>query len=500
MSAPLLELVGVEKNFGAVRALRAVSFTLAAGEVHALVGENGAGKSTLIKILAGAHAPDSGEVRIAGHSASRLTPAEARKRGVACVFQQPALFPDLTVAENLGLRLESTAPWRLVNRSARREKAARLLARVGARIDPDEEAGALSMPEQQLVEIAAAVGAGARALILDEPTASLTRPEQERLFEVVRSLRRDGAGVVYISHRLEEIAALADRITVLRDGETVASFPSRGVAPAEVVRLMVGRPVSALYPPATAAPGAVRLEVRNLACRAAGLADVSFSVRSGEIVGLAGLVGAGRTELAETLFGITPADGGEIRLDGALVRIQSPAGALAAGLGCLPEDRRRHGVIGELSVACNLTLGILAKAHRGGWLRPAAEKRNAREWIEKLEIKASGPDAPVSGLSGGNQQKVALAGRLGAKPRVLVLDEPTQGVDVGAKAEIHRLLRQLAAEGLAILLISSDLPEILGMSDRILVMRARRLVVDLPGGVPAHTVLAAALGLSEEGA
>ncbi|MFM7101987.1 MAG: sugar ABC transporter ATP-binding protein, partial [Verrucomicrobiota bacterium] len=327
-SEPLLQLDGIAKTFGAVRALKGVSFDLRAGEVHALLGENGAGKSTLIKVITGAHRPDSGTLRLAGEELADLTPARAHRLGIACIYQQPALFPDLTIAENLALRLEPPGPWRRVDGRGRAERARRCLDRLGVDLPPAREVSGLSMPEQQLVEIAAALGAGARVLILDEPTASLTRQEQERLFEVVRDLRRDGVGLVYISHRLEEIFALADRVTVLRDGQSVGTHPvsragsgagggAMGLGEAELIRLMVGRELPQRYPPAEGRPGAVRLAVRGLGGRAAaGEAGASLELRAGEVVGLAGLVGAGRTDLAHRLFGLDPAGAGEIRLDG----------------------------------------------------------------------------------------------------------------------------------------------------------------------------------------
>ncbi len=519
---PLLQLTSVTKSFGAVRALKGVSFELRAGEVHALLGENGAGKSTLIKIITGAHAPDEGTMEIQGARVGRLQPASAHRMGIACIYQQPALFPDLTVAENLGLRLEPGRALCRVNWAARRQRAKELLARIGADISPDAEVRTLSMPEQQLVEIACALGAGARLVIMDEPTSSLTQPEVELLFGIVRRLRADGVGVIYISHRLEEIFQLADRVTVLRDGESVGTHIVRrtSVAPvsnqdapaeaepdegdrreagptlteAELIKLMVGREVSHIYPPAESQPGEVVLELKNLSCAAGVVADVSLSVRAGEVLGLAGLIGAGRTELARVLFGITPADGGEIRLNAARVVIGSPSKAVARGIAYVPEDRRRHGVILEMPIAHNLTMAIHRRIFPGGWLRFGAEQQLTLEFMRELAVKAAGPDAPGNSLSGGNQQKVSLARWLATKPKLLVLDEPTQGVDVGAKSEIHRIIRRLAREGLAVLLISSDLPEILGMSDRIAVMRGGTIVATLPAGSDPHTVMAAALG------
>ncbi len=497
---PLLAFEAVEKSFGAVRALRGVDFELRAGEVHALLGENGAGKSTLIRIATGAHAPDAGRLAVDGRRLARLDPASARALGIACIYQQPALFPDLTVAENLALRLEPPRLLRRVDWRARRRTAADLLQRVGADVAPETEVRRLSMPEQQLVEIASALGAGARIVIMDEPTASLTSREQARLFQTIRTLRADGAGIIYISHRLDEIFELADRVTVLRDGASVGTCAAGELAEAELIRLMVGREMNGLFPPRLGTVGAPVLELRGVGCRAAGVHGVSLTVHAGEVLGLAGLVGAGRTELAGVLFGLTPADTGEVRLDGKPIAIDSPRTAVRHGIAYVPEDRRRHGVVLELPVAQNITLAAHRALFPGGWLRDGLEREKAADFIARFSIRAAGPMAPVASLSGGNQQKVALARWLATEPRVLLLDEPTQGVDVGAKGEIHRLVRELAARGLAVILISSDLPEILGMSDRIGVMRGGTLVDLLPGQAAATEVMAAALGPGGKGA
>lgn len=494
MPAPLLELRQIAKSFGGARALKGVDFDLQPGEVHALLGENGAGKSTLIKIITGAHQPDGGTISVAGETVSHLTPASARARGIACVYQQPALFPDLTVAENIGLRLDQPAALRRVDWAGRRAHAIELLHRIGAAIAPDAEVSALSMPEQQLVEIACALATGAKVVVMDEPTASLTRQEQELLFKVVRDLRTAGVGVIYISHRLEEIFALADRVTVLRDGESVGTRPVSAIDESTLIRLMVGREVTHVYPPAEGAPGDVLLSLRDVGCADSGVQGVSFDLRAGEILGLAGLVGAGRTELARILFGLTPATAGTITLAGRGIRPTSPPDAVAEGIAYVPEDRRRHGVILDLPIAQNATMAVHRPLFRGGWLRFGAEKTLALDYIRRLAIKCTGPDAAGGSLSGGNQQKVALARWLATKPRLLILDEPTQGVDVGAKSEIHRIIRGLSAQGIAVLLISSDLPEVLGMSDRIGVMRGGRLVSILPGGCDAQRVMSAALG------
>jgi rhamnose transport system ATP-binding protein len=499
-AVPLLEIRSLAKSFGGARALRGVDFELRAGEVHALLGENGAGKSTLIKIVTGAHQPDAGVIRVAGREVSGLDPSAARRLGIACIYQQPALFPDLSVAENIGLRLDPGHALRRVGWRKLREQAGDLLRKIGAAIDPESEVRALSMPEQQLVEIAGAVGTGARIVIMDEPTASLTQKEQHLLHAVVRDLRRDGVGIIYISHRLEEIFALADRVTVLRDGESTGTGTIGELTERELIRRMVGREVAQIYPPAERPPGGVVLATRAIGCAAGGVRDVSLEIRAGEILGLAGLVGAGRTELARVIFGLTPADSGAIELDGTPVTLRSPRDAVRHGIAYVPEDRRRHGVVLEMAVAENMTMAVHRKLFPGSWLRSAVEQTLAKNFVRDLAVKCAGPQAPAGSLSGGNQQKVSLARWLATKPRVLILDEPTQGVDIGAKAEIHRLIRRLAGEGLAVLLISSDLPEVLGMSDRIGVMRGGHLAGILPGGSDAHEVMALALGQTVKGA
>jgi rhamnose transport system ATP-binding protein len=491
----LLEASGITKSFAGVRALRGVSFNLRPGEVHALVGENGAGKSTFIRIVTGAETPDEGNLLVGGSPVPLMDPATSRAMGIAAIYQQPALFPDLTVAENIALALEGGQTWRPIDWKHRTRRATELLQRVGASIDPHRLVESLSMPEQQLVEIAKAIGASARIVIMDEPTAALTDREVERLFEVVRRLRESGAGILYISHRLEEVFAIADRITVLRDGETVATEATAAVTRPHLIRMMVGRELTAVFPKRAVPAGPVALEVRGVANHASGLRDVSLTVRRGEIFGLAGLVGSGRTQLAETLFGLTPADGGEIAVHGDVVRISSPRDAIDAGIGYVPEDRRRHGVVLEMSVAANASLASLFKLSHHGWLDRAAERRAAESYVNLLRIKTASVDADVGTLSGGNQQKVALARWLATMSSVLILDEPTQGVDVGSKAEIHALMQDLAERGMAIIMISSELPEILGMSDRIGVMHAGTLRRVLPREeATPSSILALALG------
>ena len=454
-----------------MHALKGVSFELQRGEVHALVGENGAGKSTLIRIITGAEMADSGTLSLAGMVVPHMDPATSRALGIAAVYQQPSLFPHLTVAENIALALERGGAWRRVDWPARRRHAVRLLERVGATIDPERLVETLSMPEQQIVEIAKAIGADAKLLVMDEPTASLTDHEVASLFNVIGRLRGEGVGIIYVSHRLEEVFAIADRVTVLRDGETIATRRVGEIDRSALIRLMVGRELSTVFPKRTVVAGEVALEVQRLSNRPAGLHDVSVSVRRGEILGMAGLVGSGRTELAETLFGLTPAESGVILLGGAPVTIASPADAIRLGIGYLPEDRRRHGVVLEMSIAANVSLANLRGVSRYGLIDGAAERVAAQRYVDELRIKARSVSGEVGALSGGNQQKVALARWLSIEPRVLILDEPTQGVDVQSKSEIHALMQTLAERGVAIIMISSELPEILGMSDRIAVMQ-----------------------------
>lgn len=472
LAAPLLQAKSINKTFAGVQALKGVSFELLEGEVHGLIGENGAGKSTLIKIMTGAERADSGTLFVRGQLISNNDPGIARSLGIAAIYQQPSLFPHLSVAENIALTLETGSSLRTINWSARNHRALQLLERVGASIDPERLVSTLSMPEQQLVEIAKAIGADAKILVMDEPTASLTDREVDSLFNVITLLRNRGAGIIYISHRLEEIFSIADRVTVLRDGETVATRHRDEVDRAQLISMMVGRDMAAVFPKREVAPGGVVLELRNVGNRAAGLHEISFSVRGGEILGLAGLVGSGRTQLAETLFGLTPADSGEILMRGARVRIASPADAIELGIGYVPEDRRQHGVVLEMPIATNTSLARLKTVSRHGLIDGGEERELAQRYVELLRIKTPSVYAEAGTLSGGNQQKVALARWLAINPAVLILDEPTQGVDVGSKSEIHALMVDMAERGLAIIMISSELPEILGMSDRIAVMHA----------------------------
>lgn len=470
-STALLAAEHVSKAYGGIDALRDVWFDVRAGEVHALVGENGAGKSTLIRILTGAVTPDEGEIYFQGQRVSPLTPALAKSIGIAAVYQQPALFPDLTVAENIALATESAKAWHRVNWPQRRRDAALVLEAVGAHISPDALVSSLSLPQQQLLDIARTVDENPAVLILDEPTASLGPQETENLMRVVDGLRQRGTAIVYISHRFDELFHLADRVTVLRDGRTAGTFPMCDMKPDQLIHLMIGRDLQTRRLRARRERRAPVLDVRNLGCRRLGLQNISFTLHRGEVLGLAGLMGSGRTQLAESIFGLVPADAGEIVIDGESQRISSPQEAMALGIAYLPEDRRRHGMVGGFSVARNITLSSLRRIARFGFVRAQEERRLARDYLLKLRIKTASPEVPVIELSGGNQQKVILARWLLTGPRILILDEPTQGVDIGAKDELHAIVNTLAGRGLAVLLISSELPEILKCSDRVAVMR-----------------------------
>jgi rhamnose transport system ATP-binding protein len=468
---PLLCASDLTKVFSGVRALDGLSFDLRAGEVHALVGENGAGKSTFVRVVTGAEAADGGSLEIDGIPAAFRAPADARARGIAAIYQHPALFPDLTVSENIALPVERGGPLTRIDWHRRRDDGRALLERLGASIDVRRRVDTLSFPEQQLVEIAKAVGARARILLMDEPTAALSHREVDRLFAVIARLRADGAGIVYISHRLDEVRRIADAITVIRDGRAVGARRPPSTESAEIIRLMVGRAMERAQAPPAVAQRDIVFDVRRLSNAAAGLFDISLTVARGEILGIAGLVGSGRTELAETLFGLRRKDRGDIYLSGVRRDVRSPRDAIRAGLAYLPEDRLRHGVLAGMSVAANTSLAALGRVSAAGFIRQRAERDLAAGYVTRFGIRALSLDTRVGLLSGGNQQKVALARWLSTRPAVLMLDEPTQGIDVAARAEIHALMRELAGAGLAIVMISSDLPEIQAMSDRVLVMR-----------------------------
>ena len=472
------ELRGISKRFAATQALDDVSMELVAGEVHALVGENGAGKSTLVKILAGVHQPDSGSILLDGQPTHIAGPAQARALGIAVVHQEPRLFPDLTVAENVYIGHAPQGRFGSIDWGGTRRAAKALFEELDVQFDVGAPVRGLSMADQQLIEIAKSLSVEARVLILDEPTASLSAHEVERLFTIVRRLRDRGVAVLFVSHRLDEVFQLCDRATVFRDGRHVITTPTSELTTADLVRHMVGRTVS-LFPKVETPIGDVLLEVEGLT-RVGEFRDIGFSVRAGEIVGLAGLVGAGRTEVARVLFGIDQRDAGEVRLAGVPVSFASPSAAMDAGIAYLPEDRHQEGLVLGFSIAQNVTLPILPRLFPRFLVGAAAERAVAHEYTEQFNVKMTGVDQLVGALSGGNQQKVVLAKWLASKPTILILDEPTRGIDIGAKVEVHRIISELAASGLGIILISSDLPEVLAMSDRILVLHEGRITAEIP--------------------
>jgi rhamnose transport system ATP-binding protein len=495
----LVELRGVSRSFGGVRALDEVDLQLLPGQVLALVGENGAGKSTLVKILTGVEHPDTGDILIDGQRQVISDPMAAHRLGIAAMYQEPTVFPDLTVAENIFAGRRPRRGLGLVDWSTMEGEAQRLLDELEVDLPADRPVRGLGVADRQLLEIAKALSANARLLIMDEPTAALSPQEVDRLFARVRRLRERGVAILFVSHRLEEVSAIADVVTVLRDGRHIATRPAAELSHTEMVKLMVGRPLEQLFPKATTEVRELALEVHGFT-RLGVFNDVEFEVRRGEIVGLAGFVGAGRSEVARSLFGIDRHDRGEVLIDARPFRPSSPRGALARGLAYLPEDRLGQGLVQIMSVASNITMAILPRLTPGGLLRPRAEMSLARRFMQQLRIKAASPAAKVQTLSGGTQQKVVLAKWLAAEPRVLILDEPTRGVDVGTKADVHRLVSQLAADGLGILLISSDLPEVLAMSDRIVVMREGRTVAEFSRAeATQQRVIAAAAGLQDGG-
>jgi rhamnose transport system ATP-binding protein len=493
------ELRGISKRFAATQALDAVSLALRPGEVHALVGENGAGKSTLVKILAGIHQPDSGTILLDGDEVQIAGPAHARALGIAVVHQEPRLFPDLTVAENVFIGHAPAGRFGTIDWGSTRRSAQALFDQLGVRFDVDAPVRGLSMADQQLIEIAKALSIEAGVLVLDEPTASLSAHEVERLFAIVRRLRDRGVSILFVSHRLDEVFELCDRATVFRDGRHVITTDTAALTTADLIRHMVGRAVS-LFPKVETPVGDVLLEVEHLT-RAGAFRDISFAVRAGEIVGFAGLVGAGRTEIARVLFGIDARDTGEVRLGDRNVVHRSPSEAMTDGIAYLPEDRHQEGLVLDFSIAQNVTLPILPRLFPRLLVRGATERRVANEYTEQFNVRMTGVDQLVGALSGGNQQKVVLAKWLASKPRVLILDEPTRGIDIGAKVEVHRIISELAASGLGIILISSDLPEVLAMSDRILVLHEGRLTAEIPRArATEERVMFAATGSAEPAA
>jgi rhamnose transport system ATP-binding protein len=495
---PTLALVNVSKSFGAVRALQGVALELHAGEVHALAGENGAGKSTVVKTFAGVYRPDAGEVRVDGEAVTFGGPADAQAAGVAVIYQEPTLFPDLSVAENIFMGRQPRGALGRIDRRAMHAEAAKLFGRLGVALDPQQPARGLSIADQQVVEIAKAISRDARVLIMDEPTAALTGQEVARLFAVTRTLQEQGCAVLFISHRLEEIFELCQRVTTLRDGTYIATDRTEDITADDLVRRMVGRDLDALYPKQDVTPGDVALKVGRLT-REGAFTDISFEVRRGEIVALAGLVGAGRSEVARAIFGVDRWDAGTVEVGGRELPAGSPTAAMSAGLALVPEDRRQQGLVMDMSIERNMGLTQLKtlrrETGRGGLISRKVERSRAADWGLRLQLKYSRLTDAVGVLSGGNQQKVVLAKWLATEPAVLIVDEPTRGIDVGTKAEVHRLLSELAAQDLAVLMISSDLPEVIGMADRVLVMHEGRLTAEIArADATEESVMAAATG------
>ena len=491
---PVLALEHVVKTFGAVVALADGSLSVEAGSIHALMGENGAGKSTLVKVLAGVHQPDSGAVVIDGEPLVFRSPADSKARGISVIYQEPTLFPDLTVAENIFVGRQPRGRFGLVDRAAMRDEARALFDRLGVPVEPDRLAEGLSIADQQIIEIAKAISLDARILVMDEPTAALSGVEVERLFAVARGLRDSGAGIVFISHRFDEVFELCDQVTVMRDGRYIATHRIADITTDGLVREMVGRDIATLFPKQDAEIGRAILEVRGLT-RAGVFSDISFEVHAGEIVALAGLVGAGRTEVARAVFGVDRYDAGTVRVLGAAVRPRSPQAAIDAGMAFVPEDRRKQGLVMDLSVARNATLTLRHQLARFGLINAARERRVAEEWTTRLQVKTGTQDQAVATLSGGNQQKVVLAKWLATDPKLLIVDEPTRGIDIGTKAEVHRLISDLAGRGIAVLMISSELPEVLGMADTVLVMHEGEITARLARSeATPETVMHAASG------
>jgi rhamnose transport system ATP-binding protein len=471
---PVLQMRHISKRFGATQALDDVSLTLHRGEIHALLGENGAGKSTLIKIMTGIQQPDIGEILIDGEPVRLASAQHAQAHGVAAMYQEPMIFPDLSIAENIFISHGNRG--RIVDRRRMERDAETVLAQFGVTMDVGEPARGLTLAGQQMVEIAKALSLDVRVLIMDEPTASLSAHEVNQLFQIIARLKERGVAILFISHRMEEVFQIADRVTILRDGQWISTTPRSDLTPADAIRGMVGRQVVEIFQRDRTPPGEVRLAVRKLTKQDV-FEGITFDVRAGEVLGFAGLVGSRRTDVGLAIFGIAPADSGEIVLDGNPVRISSVGQAMDLGIAYSTEDRRQLGLVMPLSISANISLPSLPKfLSRMGLIRRPAERETAEAFRERLQIRAPSVDTSASALSGGNQQKVVISKWLETRPQVLILDEPTRGIDVGAKVEVHHLINELAAQGMAIILISSDLPEVLAMSDRILVMREGRQV------------------------
>ncbi len=476
---PLLEIEGVVKVFPGVVALDNVAFRLRAGTVHALMGENGAGKSTLMKIIAGVYRPDEGQLKVKGRPLTLHGPLDALNNGIAMIHQELNLMPSMTVAENIWIRREplhlKVGRFGFVDHRELKRRTQALFDRLAIDIDPEAEVRGLSIASRQMVEIAKAVSFDSDVLIMDEPTSALTDKEVDHLFRIIRQLRDQGKGIVYITHKMNELFEIADEVSVFRDGRHIGTRLSGDVTRDEIIHMMVGREITQMFPKQEAPIGEVLLSVKNLAVQGI-FSGVSFELRAGEILGLAGLVGSGRSNVAEALFGVVPATGGEIHIGGRPVRIDSPAVAMRHGMAFLTEDRKETGCFMLLDVLSNMDMAVLSQRFtRWGFVQHAALEHDCEEMSRTLRVKTPGMNEVVQNLSGGNQQKVLIGRWLLTRPKILILDEPTRGIDVGAKAEIHRLVSQLASQGVAVLMISSEMPEVLGMSDRVMVMHEGRM-------------------------
>lgn len=479
MSDYVLELKGITKAFPGVKALDRVHFQLKKGEIHALMGENGAGKSTFIKIITGVHFPDEGEIILNGVRTQINSPKDAQRLGIAAIYQHVTCFPDLSVTENIFMGHEKVSKrTKRIRWNEMHEEAKQLLQELGSNLDPRTKMGALSVAQQQIVEIAKALSMRARIIIMDEPTAALTARESEELYRIAEKLRDDGASIIFISHRFEDMYRLASKVTVFRDSRYIGSWGVKEISNEALIVAMVGRQITQMFPQRSAEPGEEVLRVEGLG-KTGYFADVSFSLRRGEILGLTGLVGAGRTEVCQALFGITTPDQGRVFLRGEEIVVRHPWQAMEAGIGYLPEDRQKQGLVLDWGIGRNITLSALDQLSRRGWVDEKKEAKLAKTLAEKVQVKAQSIFDLASTLSGGNQQKVVVAKLLTAHLDVLILDEPTKGVDVGAKSAIYDMISELAAQGYGIIMVSSEMPEVIGMSDRIIVMREGRVTATL---------------------
>lgn len=499
MSEYILELKDVVKTFGGVTALNGVHFQLKKGEIHALMGENGAGKSTFIKVITGVHQPNSGKMLLNGKEVTFKSTEDSAKMGIAAIYQHVTAFPDLSVTENIFMGQEIKNKLGFYNWPAMRKKAKELIEPLSKEIDVNKPMSSLSVAQQQLVEIAKALSRNAQILIMDEPTASLSSNECEQLYQIAERLRDNGVSIIFITHKFEDMYRLATRVTVFRDAQYIGCWDVDKISNADLVNAMVGRELTAMYPEKTAKPGDVIMEVKGIS-REGYFKDVSFNVRKGEILALTGLVGAGRTEVCESIFGIMPPDSGSIVYEGKEVHIKSPIDALNLGIGLLPEDRQIQGLVNELPIYQNVSSADMSKFIKHGKVDTKAEEENAIKLCNKLALKASDISAPPSSLSGGNQQKVVFAKLLNCKLKVLILDEPTKGIDVGAKYSIYEIMNELAASGYAIIMVSSEMPEVFGMADRIVVMRTGRVAGEFdPKESTQEMILNASLQVKSEG-